>query len=507
MALAKFFDKSALAASHILRGFNTQAFHEKLETAKVAVSFDKSAEDSTEGRWTLALTINLLARLYPKIGVFPPKGSVFVDELVKIAKSINPEIEIQDDLTSTACIVVGKRRPRSNSALIFIGSDGWITKVSTKSPLNSGNGIIPFGAYAAACIGVSNVFRFTFGDQLEDGRADEYWQMSLFDFDPQNGDPANPAITDIDFGETHLVGSGAIGNGCVMALSPMRGLSGILRLIDHEKIDLGNLQRYVLARDEDVKRLKVNRAKELLNDTGLSVHAHPQTWAAYLTERNNWVLRRVAVAVDTANARQSVQAALPEWIVNAWTQAGDLGISRHQFLGDQACLACLYLSTGPTKNEDELVAASIGLPCDFLLVRKMLVTNEPVGAAFLGKIAAALKIEVEGLRAFEGQSLRSFYSQAACGGVLLRLGANAPSQALTEVPMAFQSALAGIFLAAELVAKAAGLKNCPPPVLSKIDLLRPLGPYVSFPETKHRAGNCFCQDEDYIQTFKRKYGL
>ncbi len=102
--------------------------------------------------------------------------------------------------------------------------------------------------------------------------------------------------------------------------------------------------------------------------------------------------------------------------------------------------------------------------------------------------------------------MRHFYTQAVCGGTLLRLGATPNNQRRVEVPMAFQSALAGIFLAAELVAKAAGLKSYPPPVTTKLDLLRPLGPYTSLPAPKSPAGNCICQDGDYIQVFKQKYG-
>jgi hypothetical protein len=135
-----------------------------------------------------------------------------------------------------------------------------------------------------------------------------------------------------------------------------------------------------------------------------------------------------------------------------------LGISRHTFIGDQACLACLYLPTRQQKNEDELIAEAIGLPEEKLTVRRMLVTNEPLDKSHLIKIAEATKVDVEKLLQFEGRPLRSFYSQAVCGGVLLTLGAEPATQRRVEVPMAFESALAGILLAAELVAKAARLR-------------------------------------------------
>jgi hypothetical protein len=215
---------------------------------------------------------------------------------------------------------VGKTAPPSSALSIFVGSQGWITKVSTLGPVGSGDTSLPFGADAAACIGVANLFRATFQMQLEDGRCDEMWQMSLIDLDPTSQMPSNPPLTNVDFSDTHLVGLGAIGNGCVWTLSRLRGLHGTLHLIDDQTIDLTNLQRYVLATDGDITRPKVELAKERLSDTVCVCCLINPNGAKYLTQRADWRLPRVGVAVDTAADRQAIQAALPLWIVNAWTQ-------------------------------------------------------------------------------------------------------------------------------------------------------------------------------------------
>lgn len=507
MALARFFEKTALAASHILQGFDRQTFADSLESKKISVFFDSAAENAQEGRWTLQLAINLIARLYPNVSIVTKNESALLKELVAIVKSINPRAELGHDLkNSSACLVVGENIPPVDAPLIYVGSQGWITKISAHSPVGSANSRVPFGADAAACIGVANLFRATFKSQLEDGRLDEKWHASLFDLNPLNMSPANPEIGRIDFAETHLVGIGAIGNGCIWSLSRMRNMRGTLHLIEDQAIELSNLQRYVLTNDVSEGRAKVELAKEHLVNSGLNVLLHQCRWEAYLSKRNNWRIPRVAVAVDSAEDRRAIQAALPEWIVNAWTQLGDLGVSRHNFLSNQACLMCLY-SSGPRKNEDESIAEVIGLPEEKLNIRRMLMTNEPLDNMFLTKIANAMKINITELARFEGESLRLFHAQAICGGTLLHLGANPISQRAVQVPMAFQSALAGTLLAAELVAKAAGLKSCPPPVTTKLDLLRPLGPYLSFSEAKASAGCCICQDADYIDAFKQKYSV
>jgi hypothetical protein len=185
---------------------------------------------------------------------------------------------------------------------------------------------------------------------------------------------------------------------------------------------------------------------------------------------------------------------------------GDLGVSRHAFLGDHACLACLYLPEGRRKNKDELVAEAIGLPEALIEVRVLLYSGEPVGRAFIERIAAALRVPIEPLLPFQDRPLQDFYSEAICGGIVLSLGGTPGSARHADVvPMAFQSALAGILLAAELVAHADGLKEVPPPTTTKIDLTRPLGRELSVPAAKYHSGRCICQDEDYASSYRAKY--
>lgn len=71
--------------------------------------------------------------------------------------------------------------------------------------------------------------------------------------------------------------------------------------------------------------------------------------------------------------------------------------------------------------------------------------------------------------------------------------------------MAFQSALAGILLAAEIVISAGGLRSEPIPVSTRLDLLRPLPSEISVPVAKDGSGRCICTDDDYIEIYNRKY--
>jgi hypothetical protein len=98
----------------------------------------------------------------------------------------------------------------------------------------------------------------------------------------------------------------------------------------------------------------------------------------------------VLSAVDSAKARIEIQASLPRRIFNAWTQRGEAGVSRHSFLGNKACLACLYMPTGGAVNEDVLVVRALRLPEDELTlreVRRRLQLNEATDRGFLERIA------------------------------------------------------------------------------------------------------------------------
>lgn len=512
MALPNFFDKAALAASEVLQGFDHAAFTAFLGSQSVGLAFDAQAAGTYEGQTTLDLAANLLARLYPKLAIHALEGGLeeMTARLQSSCRSINPDIEFAAKLTGvSACIVVGKQKPKGRVRLIYVGSDGWLVRVSTTGPVGSGAGVVnPFGAAAAACFGAANVFRILFAKQLTHGDPDRNFSLSLIDHEPNARHPKNPAIPDVvDLGDAHLVGLGAIGNGFLWAMGRAPSVRGSLNLVDDERVELSNLQRYVLTTQGDRDGAKVEVAARALAGTALTVRPHQGRWGEYLRQRNDWRLERVAVALDSAEDRIAVQASLPRWVCNAWTQTGDLGVSRHPFLGSTACLACLYLPTGMVPNEDQLVAEAIKMPQAVEEVRTLLYHNKPVGADFVKRIASAMTVPLEQILPFAEKPLRAFYSEAVCGGVLLKLGASGPKARAVQAPMAFQSALAGVLLAAEFVAEAASLKEPPPPVVTRINLLRPLGAYLTFPEQKHPSGRCICQDPDYIAAFRAKHAV
>ncbi|SDO22725.1 Molybdopterin or thiamine biosynthesis adenylyltransferase [Methylobacterium phyllostachyos] len=506
MALANFFDRVATAASQVLAGFGMAAFSERLQAQAIGIAFDGEAAGTAEGAALLDLTVRLLARLYPRLVIhgLDDQAATHAAELTSLARSINPAIHLEDDPNRvTIAICVGRAIPDIAGTKLFAGSDGWTARFSSSNPIGCGASANPFGAGAAACIAVANVFRAVFADQIPGGSLDAEITLDLRSYRSNPTAATEGEIGPVDLGETHLVGLGAIGNGGVWALSRLTSLTGTLHLIDHESVDLSNLQRYALMGQADVDTEKVAVAASLLGGTGLNVVPHRTTWGAYLASRDDWHLERVAVALDTARDRIAVQGALPRWIVNAWTQEGDLGVSRHGFADGRACLACLYLPAGEVKDEDDRIAEELGLPEAQPEVRRMLQTSEPVSIAFVERIATALGIPFDALRPFAEQPLRSFYQSTVCGGVVFRL-TDGGRPIGTTVPMAFQSALAGILLAADLVKHAKGELGMVT-TTTRFNLLRPLGTHFNDPHARDATGRCICGDRDYTRIYNAKY--
>ena len=130
MAIAPFFDKAALGASQVLQGFDFRAFQDELERQVVAIAFD-GAVRSHEGRATLELTANLIARLYPRLTfhAFRAEDEEIRKEIQALVRAINPEIDIEESLTcATTVLVVGNTRPELAVPTFYLGSDGWLAK-------------------------------------------------------------------------------------------------------------------------------------------------------------------------------------------------------------------------------------------------------------------------------------------------------------------------------------------------------------------------------------------
>jgi hypothetical protein len=495
MALADYYGRGALAAAQILDGFDETQFRAKLEQTSVGIAFDETV-GTPEGHALAELLTRILARLYPQLAISGPAAPA--RQLAALATAINPVIEITSD--ATVGVAIGQiREPFSTT--FHAGAAGWDALLSTARPQPVGDSENPFGAGVAACLAASNIFRRVFVPHWQQ-HADEKLRFSAWTQDrADRATRASRGQWRLDDGAV-LAGVGAIGNAALWALA-CAPVEGTLHLVDPQDIELSNLQRYVLANRADDGRSKVGLGSAL-ETRGLSLVSHRLPLAEFLS-KHGYTWSHILLALDTAQDRRSAQASLPRWIANAWTQPGDLGVSTHpQFGGAGACVACLYLPSDRLKNEDEIVAHALSVPHLQMEVRTLLYSAAPLQRAFLEAVAAAIGRPLNSLLPFEGRSIRDLYVEGVCGGAVIPLGeAGRPPQDI-HVPLAHQSALAGILLAAAFIRSLLG-GDPPIATATRLDVLKPVGAYLAQPIQARRDGRCLCDDSIFSDRYISKY--
>lgn len=512
MSLPRFLDRVVDATAPLLGGLDRETVRAKLETSSVTLAGGLRAE-SGPSRDGFLLAANLLARLYPQIRLRGP------GELVHAAESeiilVNPLADVAAGDEKTAA-TLGYETTVDDG--ISVSARGWNVYLDTDTDRND-VAAAP-AALVAAALGVSELFRVIFADELgERGRRSV--QPGAFNV-VTLGEPSFdlPVSTAVEVAEFRLVGAGAIGQAAAKTLAAA-GVRGTMVVVDAEKVALSNLQRYVLTRDSDVGHVKVDLLRERLAESDIAVVPVEAEWHAGLVAAQQPTL----VALDSPEDRIGVQSSLPGPIYNAWTQPADVGWSRHEHFGEEPCLACLYWPQDETPSRHEQIAAVFRQHP--LRVLAYLVHRLPIGlplppggvpavpgleaapaeverwmqTPLVVDIAAAAGTDVTDLSGWRDRPLADVYQEGICGGALLHLNVGeAPREVL--VPLAHQSALAGVMLATQfLVAQIPELAAARPPATeARYDVLAGLPQVLARPRA--RTPRCLCGDV----VFRAVYG-
>lgn len=528
MALPRFFDRVSDALRPVAPAGRAE-LEARLTGVLVRVVLSPTAQCGDPGP---ALAVNLLARLYPSLAL--AGSSDVVAELASVARAVNPDIDLGESPSATRIVALGLDADPASSSVddarsaksadtVRVNACGWNVLVDPPLVGTAPEPPEPLAALAAACVAVAEVFRIVFADALPVGYGRTGPQPGGFNLitcgDPT---PGLPALVHLAV-DAVLVGAGAVGQAALLAVRAA-GAVGHLAVVDPEVVELSNLQRYVLSRDADVGRLKTDVAASPATPSatgspgpdGLTVLPVPTAFGradlAAVTGRT------AMVALDTSRDRLAVAAALPAAAYNAWTQPADLGWSRHEQFGTEPCLACLYYPSRPRPGEHELVALALGIHP--LRALGYLTNPVPIGAPLpvIGQIVTLPpppdaarwlaepvlndllndgRLTPEEAAAWRNRPLGQLYRDGVCAGGLLRLS---PADTDTEamVPLAHQSALAGVMLATSMLVGADPVLRelRPHPVEARLDLLRGF-PQV-LPRPRQRTPGCLCSDADYI---------
>jgi hypothetical protein len=485
MGVAPFFDRVYGAVGGHLT-VSRESLEETLATTTIGLQVGDAMDENAW--WIAELSVNLIARLYSRVAI--SADSELLPRLREIALSINPGIEFIDRAPGSTTICVGNAR--SEDAL-YPSASGWVARVRHESPATSGPPN-PYAACASATLACAELFRRVFLS----ARPEPDVAVSLLDYKCATG--IDSGVRPHDVGNVWFVGLGAVGNAGLWALGRDKNCSGNIRLIDHEDLTLLNLQRYVLATLADVGKAKTEVGRAALADSPLKFELSKTTVEEF-AEINGPEIDTICVSVDNIASRRAAQGLLPRLVVNGWTGDRALGASWHRLNNGSACLACLYHPRGQGPSATEQAAKALGLSNERAAM--LWVSRQPLSEDDLQAAARSLGIGVSQLSLWRGKPLGELYTDVVCGAVALDM--NGIGRVET-VPLAHQSALAGILMIAELVKRtdrdlSALSQN--EPLVSWDDILRAVPSIWAKPRSPEPG--CICGDADYLAAYEEKW--
>jgi len=130
--------------------------------------------------------------------------------------------------------------------------------------------------------------------------------------------------------------------------------------------------------------------------------------------------------------------------------------------------------------------------------------GKTVDAPLINLIAQINQVDIRELAPYHGKSLEIFYSEVVCGGVMMRL-TGGQQKGAAEVPSVFESSMAGIMLAAELVIDCGQLRKQKLYTIQKLNLLRPITRYTYDMVNKTNAERCICHDPIFQERYSEKW--
>lgn len=497
MGFARFFDRVYAAAGGHL-SVSRQSLEDSLGSRSVGVVCGKETMQEGNDRWIAEMVVNLLARFYPRIAIKAEDGTL--DFLRTLALSINPLITVDENWEAVAATVLIGTATAPNPCTLSPRAEGWVARLTRRTVPGTPGPANPYAAGVAGGLAVSEVFRQLFcgGRQDFDDCADV--NVSLLDYTENAGHDAGLPVASL--GEVAFVGLGAVGNSALWALAKHEGLTGDLWTVDPEDIELSNLQRYVLTVDTDVGKDKQSVAEKALKGTALSIHPRRESLEAYASSLGGaFNIPTICVSVDNVEGRRTAQALLPRLVVNGWTSDSGLGASWHLFNRDAACLACLHHPQGPSPSQTEIVARALGLSPEKATM--LWVSEMPLSHEHVVEIAQNLGVRPEGLALWERHCLRELYSSVACGAVPLDIQGVGKVE---SVPLAHQSALAGLLMSAELVKRVVpdlASASQPDTLVAWQDILR--APPSKWTQPRAREPGCICSDPVFQKAYAEKW--
>jgi molybdopterin/thiamine biosynthesis adenylyltransferase len=481
---------------------------EKLETLTFGIKVDNEWGYTENGRIIATTCFKLLVRMVNNISVYVNKDLSAEEEWVTLLNNWRDEalnqahpVHLTYSGPCNILLVVGNETLGDDTPVVQVVSNGWEANIGKCLPIIHGQNskTNPIGACLAAALGVAEMFKHALSNYLEDAnvRFTLHESLTISAYTNKMGSSeVNPDLPEkLNIGTVHMVGAGAIGNAFAYTLSLFQQLEGQLIVIDADKVDLSNLNRYLLSTSLEVNHRKVDIINKSLAKTGLKINGFFETWFDF-TRHFGRQYDTVISTVDTAETRREIQSDLPRIILDGATSGFTFSISRHTFL-EGACLGCIHLPNPDEYAVEEEMARILGWPIGEVF--ESLRTDRPLSIVQLKQIEAQLNLTPDYLSSFAGKPLRALWAKEICGRVeLIRDDDNVIGTT------GFVSIVPGILLVGELVKERYFQTNVLDSRIHYNVLVGPTRHSLQKPEKETNCA-CYCSDPIMKESYTNKH--
>jgi len=340
---------------------------------------------------------------------------------------------------------------------VYVGSDGWLAEFSPSRPLRMGEKKNPVGAFAAAVIGVSEVWK-----RILVGQAHLFPHLpilpttvdlvfSTFDYGQSRDAPNPPLPEEVDLEALTIAGLGAGGMACLFTLTSLEAIRGRFTQIEPDHVTDTNLNRLVVAGAADAgdspedSTTKVKLGEALLAEHNIRPMSFVEPVDDALPQLDQEQLAKVVCAVHSRAARRTVQFRTPAVVWDAAaTETGDFWLWRIDF-GKSLCMSCRFPDgDDPEQLEAKQLAEVVGL-------------SEEVWYRKARDNAAFTAEEVAGIRAAAARGENPAWGFPAVGQPFGDWRAdqcgklNLPEVGDEEIPIPFAPVMAGVLVAGEVI--------------------------------------------------------
>jgi hypothetical protein len=274
-----------------------------------------------------------LARFSKQMGS-DPTGRDMVPGVGFVAGESAEEFDLAIGIGDSPINVCARRRLRLNAEpwAGIVASDDHMQRWMTPC--------WPFGALAAAGLAAGEAFKVAMRKLLPvslnpSRTAALFAETDEFRF--ALAPAGTPYCTDL--GNLDFVSAGAITNAALYVITRILGVSARGRIIDPQRSELSNLNRYMLLLYSQIGDPKARELAELLGG-GLHFEPIAQRYEPGLLETIRPLAPAVVVGVDDIPTRWAVQRASPEWLVVGATTHWSAMASFHSVA--MGCAQCLH---------------------------------------------------------------------------------------------------------------------------------------------------------------------